>query len=67
MTISFSCFLTAQFQFLKVNKRQVIIYGGVREGVAPKKNFFPSKHFADPTIKKSKIFLPNLKYCADSS
>jgi hypothetical protein len=25
--------------------------------VAPKRNIFLGKHFADPTIKKSKIFL----------
>jgi hypothetical protein len=30
--------------------------------VAPKTNVFRGKHFADPTIKKSKIWLPNLKY-----
>jgi hypothetical protein len=31
-------------------------------GVAPKRNVFSGKNFADPTIIKSKIFLPNLKY-----
>jgi hypothetical protein len=30
--------------------------------VAPKRNVFRAKYFADPTIKKSKIWLPNLKY-----
>jgi hypothetical protein len=30
--------------------------------VAPKRNVFCGKRFADPTIKKSKIWLPNLKY-----
>jgi hypothetical protein len=30
--------------------------------VAPKRNVFRGKNFADPTIKKSKIWLPNLKY-----
>jgi hypothetical protein len=30
--------------------------------VAPKRNVFRGKNFADPTIKKSKISLPNLKY-----
>jgi hypothetical protein len=37
----------------------VIIYGG---GVAPKRNVFLGKKFADPTIKKTKIWLPNFKY-----
>jgi hypothetical protein len=32
------------------------------QGVAPKRNVFFGKHFADPTIKKSKLFLPHLKY-----
>jgi hypothetical protein len=31
-------------------------------GVAPKRNVFRVKKFADPTIKKSKIWLPKLKY-----
>jgi hypothetical protein len=30
--------------------------------VAPKRNVFRGKNFADPTIKKTKIWLPNLKY-----
>jgi hypothetical protein len=30
--------------------------------VAPKKNIFLGKHFADPTIKTSKKLLANLKY-----
>jgi hypothetical protein len=33
------------------------------QGVAPKRNVFRGKNFADPTIKKvKKIWLPNLKY-----
>ena len=35
--------------------------GGGGGGVAPKRNVFLGKNFADPTIKKSNIFLPNLK------
>jgi hypothetical protein len=31
-------------------------------GVAPKRNVFRGKNVADPTIKKSRIWLPNLKY-----
>jgi hypothetical protein len=38
----------------------VIICGG--GWLAPKRNFFRGKNFANPTIKKSKIWLPNLKY-----
>ena len=35
--------------------------GGGGDG-SPKRNVFPGKNFADPTIKRSKIFfLPNLK------
>jgi hypothetical protein len=34
------------------SKGPVIIYGG---GVAPKRNVFRGKNFADPTSKKSKI------------
>jgi hypothetical protein len=30
-------------------------------GVTLKRNVFVGKNFADPTIKKSKYFLPNLK------
>jgi hypothetical protein len=30
--------------------------------VAPKRNVFLGKNFADPTIKKSKYVLPNHKY-----
>jgi hypothetical protein len=30
--------------------------------VATKRNVFRGKNFADPTIKKSRIWLPNLKY-----
>jgi hypothetical protein len=44
----------------------VIIYGGGGGGgggVAPKRNVFRGKYFSDPTrVKKSKIWLPNLKY-----
>jgi hypothetical protein len=36
----------------------VVIYGG---GVAPKRNVFHGKNFANSTIKKSKKFLPNFK------
>jgi hypothetical protein len=35
-----------------IPKGPVIIYGG---GVAPKRNVFRVKNFADPTIKKIKI------------
>jgi hypothetical protein len=31
-------------------------------GVAPKRNVFLGKNLPYPTIKKSKIFLPKLKY-----
>jgi hypothetical protein len=30
-------------------------------GVAPKRNVFLGKHFADPTIEKSEKFSPNLE------
>jgi hypothetical protein len=30
--------------------------------MAPKRNIIRGKNFADPTIKKSKMWLPNLKY-----
>jgi hypothetical protein len=36
--------------------------GGGGGGGAPKRIVFRGKIFADPTIKKSKIWLPNLKY-----
>jgi hypothetical protein len=38
-----------------------ILMPGFRDR-SPKRNVFPGKNFADPTIKKSKIWLPNLKY-----
>ena len=41
---------------LRPYKGLVIIYGGGGGGgVAPKRNVFRGKKFADPTIKKSKI------------
>ena len=36
--------------------------GGGGGGGAPKRNVFLDSNFANPTIKKSKDFLPNLKY-----
>jgi hypothetical protein len=50
---------------VRKTKGAVIIYGwggGGRGAVAPKRNVFRGKNFANPTIKKSKIWLPNLKY-----
>jgi hypothetical protein len=47
---------------LDSSQEPVIIYGGGGEGVAPKRNVFLGKIFADPTIKKSKKFTPNVKY-----